>query len=98
MFKADSFREVGTLYQLKNVLNRANVVQDQKNDFHACSDFFQTIVESYIISATLKTFGMTTLSDEPSHSLLPLADSDENNRRVALYRAMKEVIARHVTK
>ena len=40
---------------------------------------------------------MATLSDEPNHSLLPLADSDENERRVALYRAVQEVIARHVS-
>ena len=39
---------------------------------------------------------MATLSDEPNHSLLPLA-GDENEKRVALYQAMKEVIARHVS-
>lgn len=41
----------GTLYQLRNILNRTNVVKDPTKDFNACDDFFQLIISGHVIAA-----------------------------------------------
>ncbi len=41
----------GSLYQLRNILNRTNVVKDPTKNFNACDDFFQSIVSGHVIAA-----------------------------------------------
>lgn len=98
LFKASSFNEVGTLYQLRNVLNRSNVVYEPKNDYNACSDFFETIVESHVIAAVMETFQMTSMSDTPRCSYFPdgFYSLSEAEQRTVLQLAVKQVVAKHV--
>ena len=42
----------GSLYQLRNKVNRTNVVKNPKNDFNACDDYFLLIISCYAIAAT----------------------------------------------
>ena len=85
-----SSREHGTLYQLRNVLNRSNVVKDPMKNFNACDDFFVLAVESHIIAAALNIFGMTSMEDLPSHQIVPNAEvlwmEDVDHRKQALQR------------
>jgi L1 cell adhesion molecule like protein len=60
----------GTLYQLRNVINRRNVSASAENDFNACDDFFQTVVETHILAAAMQHFNMSSVSDIPLHSSL----------------------------
>ena len=54
-----SATEKGTLYQLRNLLNRTNVVANPSKDFNACDDFFQLIVRSHIVVAAFLGAGNT---------------------------------------
>ena len=40
LYSAKSPSEHGTLYQLRNVMNRRNVVKKPIDNFNACDDFF----------------------------------------------------------
>lgn len=51
----------GTLYQLRNLINRRNVVKDPSKDFKACEDFFLLAVKAHILCAAMQEFGMEEL-------------------------------------
>ena len=51
----------GTLYQLRNLLNRTNVVSDPMDNYNACDDFFVTMIQCHIIAAAIKMLGMEDL-------------------------------------
>lgn len=61
-----STAEKGTLYQLRNLLNRTNVLVDPSKDFNACDDFFQQIICSHIVAAALEKLKMNSIDDTPS--------------------------------
>ena len=63
--------ESGTLYQLRNLLNRRNVVSVPLVDMNACEDFFYLVVTAHVISAAMGVLGMSCLSDSPNEELLP---------------------------
>ena len=41
----------GTLYQLRNKLNRTNVVKSPISDMNACEDFIETVTPGHFIAA-----------------------------------------------
>ena len=49
--------EGGTLVQLRNLINRRNVVKDPSKAMDACEDFFIIVVEAHIVSAVMVLFG-----------------------------------------
>ena len=55
----------GTLYQLRNRLNRTNV-KDPKTDYNACDDFFILVISCHIVAATLAMLRMESVDDTPS--------------------------------
>ena len=55
----------GTLYQLRNRLNRTNV-KDPKTDYNACDDFFILVISCHIVAATLAMLRMESVNDTPS--------------------------------
>jgi len=56
----------GTLMQLRNILNRRNVVKKPSKNVTACEEFFILVVEAHILSAAMQAFGMTSLDDKPN--------------------------------
>ena len=62
-------QEGGTLFQLRNLINRRNVLKDVRNDMNA-TDFFETVAVGLIIPATLQFFGMQGISDNPHNQSL----------------------------
>ena len=62
-FSTSSAAEHGTLYQLRNLLGRSNVVTDPARDFNACEDFLLVVVSGHIIAAAMKSLGMKTMDD-----------------------------------
>lgn len=56
----------GALYQLRNLINRRNVVSDPKNNFNACDDFFGLIVQCRILAAAMTLLEMDTLDSVPT--------------------------------
>ena len=95
-YSPKSAAEKGTLYQLRNQLNRSNVVVDPSRDFNACDDFFHQIVHSHIVAAALKMLRMSNMDDIPSRDAL---DSPEDvwmlpitERRDALRKVCKQLV------
>ena len=61
---------MGTLYQLKNLINRTNVPSDPKHNLNACEDFLGVVLEAHIIAAA-----NTMLWSAPHQSVCDLAAS-----------------------
>ena len=66
---------MGTLYQLRNLVQRRNVRKQPKKDFNDHHDYFNVVVTSHILAAAMEGFGMENLEDEPRDGLVP-PDSD----------------------
>ena len=58
------------LYQIRNLINYTNIRKAPKHCFNSCDDFVETVIMGYVLCACLKTFGMTTLDDQPSVDLI----------------------------
>lgn len=58
MYSCSSSQEGGTLYQLRNLIDRRNVIKDVRNDMNATEDFFEAVGISHIIAVTLQHFKM----------------------------------------
>ena len=70
-YSLKSSAEHGTLYQIRNLLNRVNVPKRPKKNFDACEDFLCTVVEGLLLTASLKVLGMNSLDDNPKSDLVP---------------------------
>lgn len=60
-----SICEKGTLYQLRNVINRRNVKTNPKDNVVAANDFPSIITTCHILAATLKLFQIEDLNAVP---------------------------------
>ena len=56
-----SICEKGTLYQLRNVINRRNVQTNPKDNVVAANDFLSIITTRHILAATMKLFQMNAV-------------------------------------
>ena len=63
-YSVDSAREVGTLYQLKCLINRRNVTKSVSKDYHAIGAFVDLACEGHVIAAALTFFGMTDINSQ----------------------------------
>ena len=54
LYSAKSPSEHGKLYQLRNVINRRNVVKKSIDNFNACDDIFMMVVISHILVVAIK--------------------------------------------
>ena len=88
----------GTLFQLRNLLNRRNVTKNPTSNVSACEDFFIHVVEAHIVSACMTVFGMSSLHDAPSSEFLPDTPSQEDtiHTRRVLLDAVKKVMDTYV--
>ena len=93
LYKTSSSQEGGTLYQLRNLINRRNVVCNPKNDMNSCEDFFELVTTAHIIVAAMKIFGMSKIDDKPDETLLP---SDTDNPAMVLKAAVKKILSSFV--
>ena len=98
LYTCSSGMDGGTLFQLRNLLNRRIVTKDPVSNVSACEDFFIHVVEAHIVSACMTVFGMSSIDDAPSHDLFPdtsLQGHTIHRRRVILD-AVKKVMDRYV--
>lgn len=61
-YNTNSSSDVGTMYQLRNKLDRRDVSSDTKS-YRACNSFLQDVLDGYIIASALQHFGMTDAED-----------------------------------
>ena len=85
----------GTLYQLRNKLNRTNEIERPKNDVNACEDFFETITSGLIVASGLTTLELKSTDDTPGTEVLPEAGSlwilPDTERRECLMRLCRQI-------
>ena len=90
-YSKDSASDHGTLYQIRNLLHRTNIVNKPANDFNSCDDFFKLVVNCHILAAAMKVLGMGvnchilaaamkvlgmgSLTDTPHEAVLPNAEN-----------------------
>ena len=73
--------DAGTLYQLRNLINRRKVTRDPNSNVSASEDFFLTVVEVHILSACMTVFEMTPVNSAPSQRLF----SPESEKKATLH-------------
>ena len=56
LYKLSSSNAHGTLYQLRNVINRRNVVRDPSKNVEPCEKNFMTVLEAHFVSAAIQFF------------------------------------------
>ena len=66
-----SASEHGTLYQLRNKLNRTNVVKTPKKDVNACEDFLDIVTSGLVVSAFCTFLNLKTADEVPTNSIFP---------------------------
>lgn len=92
--------EKGTLYQLRDRLNRLNVVVYPSKNVNACDDFFHQIVHAHIVAAALDTLGMDSIDDVPCDDVLSNPEDiwmlPVSERRDILNKMCKKVVDSHV--
>lgn len=88
----------GTLFQLRNLINRRNVGKDPRKDMNASEDFFLLVVESHIVAAAMKVFNMSSVDSTPCKAFFPdgSASLDSEKRRNILLLAADSVLEQYV--
>lgn len=85
---------------IRNKLSRTNVLQKPSQDFNSCDDFFELIIISHILTATLKLMGMKSLKDVPSTNTMPEAEmmwmQTSTERKETLDKVCKQVVDRFI--
>ena len=89
--------ERGTLYQLRNLLNRRNVTKQPMSDVNANEDFIEVVVVAYILVAVMSYLGMKSLDDVPSVSIISpdLWMEDDSVRRSVLCDIAAAIVDQH---
>ena len=55
--------DTGTLFQLRNIINRRNVITDISKDLTACEEFMQLATIAHVMSAAIHIAGVTNISE-----------------------------------
>ena len=64
LYKTSSSLDViGTLYQLRTLMNKRNITSDVSKDMNACEDFLELVVSSHVIAAALQKSDVASVSD-----------------------------------
>ena len=71
LYKTSSASDHGTLYQIRNLIQRRNVGKKPKKDFNAHDSFFNLVTTSHILAAAIEILGMDNLDDTPCELLVP---------------------------
>lgn len=65
LYSCSSAKEGGTLYQLRNLINRRNITSYPSKNVAPSEDFVQTVLEAHILAAAMEAFQMEALNDTP---------------------------------
>ena len=99
LYKYTSSQDGGTLFQLRNLINRRNVIKNVKNDMNATEDFFKDVGISHIVAAALSFFSMENINSTPKHPLLTdeLLSQSGLEKWAALSMCIKELLEKYVS-
>jgi len=86
------------LFQLRNLINRRNVVKDVSKDMNATEDFFDTVAVGHMIAAVLQFYDMRNMDDRPKDSTLTSAATLPKAKKwEALSASISLLLEKHVT-
>ena len=93
LYKTKSFLDKGTLCHLSNIVDRRNISATAADDFNACDDFFNTVIQCHVVTAAMHHFQMKNPDDMPVHPLLhsDLWLESKEKRKDALDNVTKEI-------
>lgn len=88
----------GTLYHLRNLINRRNVTRKCKNSMNACKDFFETTVKGHVISCVMHLLGMSDVGGIPTQFITSndVWMLDDTERRQILMDTAKQIVEDNV--
>ena len=88
----------GTLFQLRNMLNRRNISTSVKANVNAWEDFMDVITKGHILTAALEYLGMTSLDGVPDPSKIKtnIWMDDDNYRREKLLDIVTKIVDKYV--
>ena len=82
LYNTHSQSDIGTLYHLRQLIDRRGVSTDVKHNYHACADFFRCAVEAHIVAAGCEFFGVSTDDDaRPQHHAPPSSHTSQERAR-----------------
>ena len=92
--------ERGTLYQLRNLINRRNIVKKVKNDMNACEDFFELVVTGHVIACAMQLLGMSSINEIPSSMVIQSPEDvwmkDDSERKSILMEVATLVVEQNI--
>lgn len=92
--------ERGTLYQLRNLINRRNVTKTVKSDMNACEDFFEVVVTGHIIASAMELLGMSSIDDVPSSTIIQSPEEvwikDDSERKAVIMEVATTIVDQNV--
>ena len=68
-YHTNSSSDFGTMYQLRNRVDRRNVLTDTKKNYRACNSFLQDVLDGYMVACAMKHFGISSPDDRCYPSL-----------------------------
>ena len=63
MYKTTSGLDGGTLFQIRNLINRRNVITDVSKDMNACEDFLHLTTSAHIFTAAMQLLGAKSVPE-----------------------------------
>ena len=98
LYRTSSAMDRGTMYQIRNLIDRRNVTRKPKSDVNASEDFFEVVVIGYILAAVMCHLGMPTLDSLPLPSVIShtIWMEDDDMRRTALKGISKHIVTEFV--
>ena len=89
---------MGTLCQLRNLINRRNVTKKPKENVNASEDFLEIVTIGHILTAVMSYLKMSSLDDMPSSDIVPhdIWMEDDNVRRQVLEEISQHIVNTHI--
>ncbi|CAC5406574.1 unnamed protein product [Mytilus coruscus] len=94
-YSTNSSRERGTLYQLRNIINRRNVVSDVSKGYHASADFIDLVTECHIITAALEHLNMESPSSECESLPENISKADSETKKAILLQICTAIVDKY---
>ena len=92
-------KRVGTLYQLRNLIDHRNVIKDVRNDMNATEDFFEAVGISHIIAVALHHFNMKDAKSVPQDPLsgVDIHGLSKDQKWMLLHDLISPIISKYVS-